>query len=364
MQIIEEVYKTEYFSSPIYDRYFEDRSMVVFDIETMGLDAKKAPVILAAFLELSKEGNKDGNKDGNRDANKDGNAVFRQFFIEDYSEEEKLIEMIIDELEKFDVILTYNGKFFDLPYISSRNIFYGNGSYVPSGYSLDLYQVIHRASDIRKITGSLSQKSIEKYMGIDHLRDDEISGGESVTLFGEYLNSADISKKKELGRYILLHNHDDVMQLYRLLPIIRQTDFHKAMYKLGFPVDGIGLWPDLTVNSIKVGKDSFEVSGTVSEHSNQTKKVYYSFETDEQPFESSFDSDGSFVIKYGCETLKGSTFIDLSNKLSDEKIEFLSTFSVLVGKYIVLKEGREICFSAANLTAKLLLQQLMETIEY
>jgi hypothetical protein len=43
------------------------------------------------------------------------------------------------------------------------------------------------------------------------------------------------SPNAALEKTILLHNHDDIMQLYRILPVIEKSRFHRAMSSLGFP---------------------------------------------------------------------------------------------------------------------------------
>lgn len=55
-------------------------------------------------------------------------------------------------------------------------------------------------------------------MGLSDSRKDSISGAESVELYLEYKKCQDQSLKEKLEKKILLHNHDDLLQLYKLLP--------------------------------------------------------------------------------------------------------------------------------------------------
>ena len=75
-------------------------------------------------------------------------------------------------------------------------------------------------------------------MGLAPARGDEIDGKESITLYRTFEGSFDEREKNELRGKILLHNHDDILQLYKIFPIILQTDIHKAMSSLGFPIAG------------------------------------------------------------------------------------------------------------------------------
>ena len=65
MEVITREIKTEYFSNAILDEYFEGRSFCTYDIETLGLDPRRAPVILAGMMCVSP----------------DGSAQVKQFFL-------------------------------------------------------------------------------------------------------------------------------------------------------------------------------------------------------------------------------------------------------------------------------------------
>lgn len=100
----------------------------------------------------------------------------------------------------------------------------------PGIYNLDLFLVVQGHSGLRESLPNLKQKTLEVFMGLADSRDDEISGGDSVALYEKYMQTHAFALEKT----ILLHNHDDLLQLYKLLPVISKTDFHRAMYKLGF----------------------------------------------------------------------------------------------------------------------------------
>lgn len=51
--------------------------------------------------------------------------VIRQFFARDYSEEKGLIDVISMHLAEFDAVVTFNGKAYDIPFISDRAIYHG-----------------------------------------------------------------------------------------------------------------------------------------------------------------------------------------------------------------------------------------------
>ena len=204
MEVITREIKTEYFSNAILDEYFEGRSFCTYDKETLGLDPRRAPVILAGMMCVSP----------------DGTAQVKQFFLEEPEEEHILLDRIVEELNKYDYIVTFNGHRFDIPYVEKRYkmIYHCLPDVRP--YDLDLYLVIKGHSGLKETLPSLRQKCIEEYMGLASERDDEISGGESVQLYYEYLLEEDPALKESIKKTILLHNYDDVVQLYRLLPIL------------------------------------------------------------------------------------------------------------------------------------------------
>ena len=68
-------------------------------------------------------------------------------------------------------------------------------------------------------------------------------------------------------RKIILHNRDDILQLYRLLPVLKNCDLHKALYACGYPVGGMHV-------------DSCRLSGTelmVRAHAIKRIKDYIAF---------------------------------------------------------------------------------------
>ena len=338
MEIITREIKTEFFSSSILDEYLEGRSFCTYDIETLGLDPRRAPVILAGMMCVSP----------------DGTARVRQFFLEEPEEEHILLDRIIEELNKYDYIVTFNGLRFDIPYIEKRYkmIYHCLPDIRP--YDLDLYLVIKGHSGLKGVLPSLSQKSIEEYMGISRKREDQISGGESVDLYYQYLLEEDPSVKDSIKKTILLHNYDDVVQLYRLLPILRQCDLHKAAFKQGFPVyesqDSCGMI--LKVSNIKMTRTCLEVSGKY------TGDIfsYKSYSDMEQIWEAEFSRDRSFRVTCPVSSESDAIFVNLLD-IFDETDDF-SGFGGYVNDYLVLKNNGELYYREINHFVRCLLEKL------
>ena len=339
MEIITKEIKTEYFSNSILDEYFGGKSFCTYDIETLGLDPRRAPVVLIGMMCVSP----------------DGSATVRQFFLEQPEEEHILLDRVIEELNKYDYIVTFNGHRFDIPYIEKRYkmIYHCLPDIRP--FDLDLYLIIKGHSGLKEILPSLRQKSVEEYMGLSSERDDQISGGESVELYYEYLLCEDPDKKEKIKETILLHNYDDVVQLYRLLPIIRQCDLHSAAFKLGFPVyessESAGMV--LNVGNIKLTRTSLKITGKYT----GDLFTYKSFSDMEQVWEAEFYRDRTFSVTCPVYTRSNATFVNLLDFFADT--DDFRDYRGFVNNYLILKNEKDFYNRDINYFVRRLLMKLL-----
>lgn len=302
MEIYEYEHRTEYFSSKLLDRYIGDMRLAVFDIETLGLYPKQNPMILAGIMSVDP----------------DGKCIVRQFFAESSKpeEERRLLLELGKELNGFDCILSFNGKRFDLPYVHERALQLGLSDFRIDPFNIDLLLFLRHHSALRDTLGNLKQKTVEHYMGIGTWRDDEISGGESVVLYREFERLKNENARAALREKILLHNHDDLIQLYKIFPVILQTDIHGGMNKLGFPVKGICGWPNLHILKVKLSASGMTVSGR---YTGDDVISFFGYSTPQRPYNSSFEADGSFSIELPISGLKAQLTNPLAiNELSQK----------------------------------------------
>ena len=342
MKIIQRKHQLNYYTSRLLQRYFPGMKLGVFDIETTGLNPAETEVVLAGFLEV----------------NSDGSAVATQYFAEKAGEEKKLLTAVFEEFSKYDVLLTYNGKHFDLPYICRRAELTGFENPRIPCHNLDLYLVLHGHSTLKQIIKSLKQKNVEDYMGLHIDRKDEISGAESVLLYQSFLDETCPEKKEELKQKILLHNHDDILQLYRILPVIQQTDFHRAMGHLGFPVAGSNGWPQLNIGHIRTDNKGLEVTGTYG----GAPLSYASYDSGMAPFTCSFTPDGNFRFLFYTQHHKSSYYIQLSALLNEDSRNTMACYPGHVNGYLILTEGRQINWLEINMFVQTFLKQFMEQV--
>jgi uncharacterized protein len=217
MKSIVEKITTSQFASAPFNQYFKGLRMGVFDIETTGLSPGNSRLILSGFLIPEAD-----------------DMILTQFFAESLADEEEILLATLEMLDSLDVVVTYNGKSFDIPFVDTRakRILESDQARMPYPYNLDLYAVVRKFSPLRQYLPNLKQKTLEDFLGLWENRMDEISGAESASMYIDYL----INRDPSLEEKILLHNRDDVIQLHRLLRVLDKTEVHKAMYNLGFPV--------------------------------------------------------------------------------------------------------------------------------
>ena len=201
-----------------------------FDIETTGLSHKSACVFLIGTIHLE-----------------NGSWQLTQYLAEHVSEEKQLLETFFADATPYDTLIHFNGSTFDLPFLnakanayeltgislrdvsgkSSRQQFSEDSACQTSAAaesqfsthisaaektSLDLYRTL---SVLRHLPGqtSLKQSALEKLAGWQ--RTDALTGKHMVAMFRSFGKTQDL----ELLRLMLLHNHDDLVGMTKLLPL-------------------------------------------------------------------------------------------------------------------------------------------------
>lgn len=333
---IKEYYPNELYSSKAFDFYFEGLNFGVLDIETTGLNPDYSVFILGGLLSYKDQ-------------------TIEQFFVEEISEEKHVLEKFIQRIKSLDVILTYNGQSFDVPFILRRAKKLGIQIDFNVPYNLDLYVVLNAHSHLRKILPNLKQKTIENFMGLWSDRTDEISGKESVDLYYSYLKKQD----SQIRGIILLHNRDDVEQLSKLLPIIEKTDFHKAMHFMGFITKPTSPFMDcgnlLHVRKIFITEKELSVIG------NQGNLAidYSSFGTSKANFKLNFNKvNSSFQFSIPVQFLNGNTFLDTRTLLTT--FHQLDKYAFFEEDYLIIKVDHQINYLETNHFIKLFLNSLGE----
>ncbi len=339
MKRFKDEFDIDVFRSRVTDLYFGGLRLCVYDIETTGLFPRNDRIMLTGLLTIE-----------------NGRASAEQFFAETLNDEKAVLEATIAALRQADVVLTYNGRSFDIPFTETRAAKYGLKCDLP--YDLDLFTVLSGYSEIKKFTGSLSQKSIERFMGMAPDRDDKIDGRESIRLYEQYLESPSYALEKT----IMLHNHDDICQLYRILPVVKQTDFHRAMSRMGFPAG------DYIIKTSKVTGAGLAVTAI-----RQNDPVdYISFPTEEAPYSLRMSSaDRSVELDVPGETVAGDAVVidartilknlakrDDAAEIAAAALEELERYPSFESGYLILRSGGHVNYLETNLFIKTFFQLL------
>lgn len=316
MKTIIDKIKLEKVNNKLLKQYFNHGEPAVFDIETTGLSPAFAKIILTAILTVE-----------------DDNATITQYFAETLDEEKEVIEKTLEHLASSDYFVTYNGRSFDLPFIKQRAIALGIPWELENKFNLDLYVAVKGFSTLDKTLPNLKQKSIEKFMGVASTRDDEISGGESVNMYNEYLRTGNEALKEK----ILLHNHDDVVQLYKILPVINYIDFHSAMGSMGI-ISG-----EFFVTKLRILNNQLILEGRKTTNAQN----YICFPSDEIAAHIEMSqSPNKFSVSINAERAQEATYIDLEQLLPNaQKLEKYPSY---VNGYLILKNKEVIDYMSIN----------------
>lgn len=328
MKTITDTLKLPRYTSRLMEQYFGSRPFAVFDIETTGLSPAYCKVILSGILRF----------DG-------GQAQVIQFFADQPGPEDEraVLAETLRLLEQTDYVITYNGRHFDIPFVEKRAKKHGLSFRPP--YDLDLYQVVSGHSPLRQVLPSLKQKSLEQYLGLASGRDDEISGGESVALYQRYM----ATHAFDLERRILLHNHDDVIQLYRLLPIIAKTDFHRAMFRQGF------LAGNYQVTRLQLSGRDLHIEGLQLTE----PRDFISFPTDARPYTLILNkASRSFEAQIPGQAEAGALYLDALAVLGGEAVQKIEKYPSVVNGYLITQDHDVTNYMEINAFVKAFLEGL------
>lgn len=323
-KVIDKIHLSAY-SSKLYNMYFGKKRFVVFDIETTGLSPANSKVILTGMLTVEEN----------------GTAQVLQYFADQENDEEELIRATAEILSSVDYIITYNGRHFDIPFMKKRAEKYGID--FPTPYNLDIYLLVSGYAPFKEILPGLKQKDIEIFMGVSDSREDLISGKESVELYHRYMETKSFAIKSK----ILLHNHDDIILLYKILPIIEKLDFHKAMYKRGFPAGRFNV-ESITLKNKELTVQAKQLSQSID---------YIAFPTEDKPYLLMMNRSSNTVEwSIPCECEVGARFVDAQAILGPCFTQ-ISQFPGISNGYLILSQGKRLNELEMNMLVKLFFEE-------
>ncbi len=175
--------------------------LLFFDIETTGFSRDHHSVYLIGCLVPGA-----------------GGSRLIQWFADRPEEEAAVIGAFFRFAAGFALLVDFNGRQFDLPFLRHRA---GRlGVEVPSSLpeDLDLFREIRPYASLLGL-GGLRQKKLEAFLGIS--REDRYDGGRLIPVYEEYLRTG----QKQALRLLLLHNEEDLSGLTGILSFLLYPRF-------------------------------------------------------------------------------------------------------------------------------------------
>lgn len=181
---------------------------VFFDIETTGFSPTSCEVYLIGCA-----------------YKKDGVWKIIQFFSDDKSNEKEIITSFLSFIEPYKLLVSFNGIGFDLKFIEEKCRLYNLNYTLNNLKQLDLYKEISPYRKFFKLE-HLKQKNIESFLSIS--RKDNFSGNKLISIYQEFSKTLDMGLRSEL----LLHNHNDIVGMIQIVPIINYVSFFNGKFSI------------------------------------------------------------------------------------------------------------------------------------
>lgn len=164
-----------------------------FDIETTGLSADISAITVIGCCDM------------------DGNIT--QWFNEDGLSQKQILTDFLQFIKPYDTLITFNGKTFDLPFLTAKIKEFKIDDSFDTYEHLDLYQILKPYKNLWGLK-KFRQKNLEEYLGID--RTDKLSGKKLIKTYQNYLEKGNVNDKEA----VLLHNREDLLGLRKIYSLM------------------------------------------------------------------------------------------------------------------------------------------------
>ena len=141
-----------------------------------------------------------------------------QWFADSSDDEASLIEQFNDYIiDRFTLLIHYNGNHFDIPYLRYKADKYGLPDPFDSIESYDIYAAIKPYKNTLGLS-SLRQREIEQLLDINS--DDPYTGRDLIDVYHRYVKAP----SDELLEPLLYHNNEDLKGMAYILPVLYYTE--------------------------------------------------------------------------------------------------------------------------------------------
>ncbi len=188
--------------TPLEKRYFDwsdatDKldpgKLLFFDMETTGLGGAGAVAFLIGFGSITENG-----------------FQVRQYFLPDFPDEETMLEAVRAEIRPDTIIVSYNGKAFDLPILTDRLIIQRVERNLEYADHIDLLNSVRRLYRRRLRDCTLS--NVEREI-LDFYRCDDIPGYLVPSIYFDWLNTDNTEQLEG----VVEHNRNDIISLFFII---------------------------------------------------------------------------------------------------------------------------------------------------
>jgi len=174
----------------------QEEDFAMIDIETMGLFSK--PIILLGVAH-----------------SESGKIKVHQYLVRSVAEEVAALKVFMEELGRFNAIISYNGRTFDIPFIEQRLSYYGLNSNIDKAH-FDLLYFIRRAW--RQTIPDCGLPTVEEFI-LGLKRGDEVPGALVPEFYREYLETRNVGPLVA----IINHNRQDIISLSKLFSKLNEA---------------------------------------------------------------------------------------------------------------------------------------------
>ncbi len=155
--------------------------------------------------------------------------VVRQYFVPDFADEEACLRALREDLGRFDAVVTFNGRSFDLPLLEARYITSRLRPPLAGATHLDLLPACRRL--FRQRIGGCRLAELENAV-LGFYREDDIPGELIPQMYFDYLRSGDAAPLAG----VFEHNRHDILAMAALLAEV-QAVVQGCRRGEGHPID-------------------------------------------------------------------------------------------------------------------------------
>ncbi|WP_202708272.1 ribonuclease H-like domain-containing protein [Sporosalibacterium faouarense] len=226
-----------------------NKEVLFFDIETTGFNRTKNSIVLIGMLYAQGT-----------------SIIIEQYFAESLNDEFQLLQAFKNLISKFDVLVSFNGDTFDIPFLNSKYKTHNIDFSIDRDNSFDILKLVRKNKNILGLE-NCKLKTLEKRLGFN--RKDEISGKDSIKIYKSYLKT----QNKIYKDIVLQHNFDDIYYLPKTLQIYDLiTDITSLNFNLLNHNDGLNIFIDLS--NLSIDSEMLCVQGSISPM-NFSEQVHY-----------------------------------------------------------------------------------------